>query len=157
MCRDKNLHFYHYTQFFHAASCFREGFSECGDCEEGENCQVGSCSCHSDCYEYGNCCPDVPYMQNCTGEGLKLNSLTLKSFFNQMTSVKVVLFVLLEDQTTLLGFWRCVPMECGVRFATVTSAGDQLIPKLFVSNLDILLVVRYCMPFVSLSNFIFVC
>ena len=53
---------------FNAAPCLTLGFRDCNECGDREGCQVGTyCNCYSDCYDYGDCCPDVSHMKNCVG------------------------------------------------------------------------------------------
>ena len=54
--------------FTNAAPCLTMGISDCNECEDREDCQVGTyCNCYSDCYDYGDCCPDVSHVNNCVG------------------------------------------------------------------------------------------
>ena len=48
------------------------GIRDCNECGDREGCQVGTyCNCYSDCYDYGDCCPDVSHVKNCVGKLLK--------------------------------------------------------------------------------------
>ena len=51
-----------------AAPCLSNGFTDCLTCGSRLGCSVGYCNCYSDCYEYGDCCPDVAHVDNCLGE-----------------------------------------------------------------------------------------
>ena len=45
------------------------GIRDCNECGDREGCQIGTyCNCYSDCYDYGDCCPDVSYVKNCVGK-----------------------------------------------------------------------------------------
>ena len=50
------------------APCLSNGFTDCDNCSTGCVVSDHSCSCRSDCYEAGDCCPDVSHVQNCLGE-----------------------------------------------------------------------------------------
>ena len=51
------------------APCLSSHFTDCNNCGS-TGCIVSdhSCNCRSDCYEAGDCCPDVSHVQNCLGE-----------------------------------------------------------------------------------------
>ena len=52
----------------HVAPCFIEGITSCTRCGDRIGCDVGPCNCYSNCYEFGDCCPDVSHVQDCISE-----------------------------------------------------------------------------------------
>ena len=50
-----------------AAPCLSNGFTDCNDCGT-VSCMPRNCDCSSNCYESGNCCPDVAHVDNCLRE-----------------------------------------------------------------------------------------
>ena len=56
------------------AFCLTVNYRDCEVCGTRDMCWVSSrlrgtliCNCYSDCYEYGDCCTDVYYVDNCLG------------------------------------------------------------------------------------------
>ena len=58
------------TEFFlSAADCQSSGITDCTVCGDRVGCHTQyNCNCHSRCYEFGDCCPDVSTLKNCVGE-----------------------------------------------------------------------------------------
>ena len=67
----KNYYTIKYS-FFSLAVCHTVDINDCNDCNSRADCGVilsstntPICNCYSDCYTYGDCCTDVPLLDNC--------------------------------------------------------------------------------------------
>ena len=70
----RNVGYYNYI----AALCASANINDCDVCVTAEGCSFGDvCSCYTDCYANGNCCPDVFLTSNCFGESVHKTILTL--------------------------------------------------------------------------------
>ena len=52
------------------APCLSNNVTDCNNCSNAVDCQPlhkAQCSCTSECYKTGVCCPDVAYLHNCLG------------------------------------------------------------------------------------------
>ncbi|CAI8052103.1 Deleted in malignant brain tumors 1 protein [Geodia barretti] len=48
------------------ADCQSSGITDCTVCGDRVGCRTQyNCNCHSRCYEFGDCCPDVSTLKNC--------------------------------------------------------------------------------------------
>ena len=70
VCEHITLAILYCLMLFPAAPCLS---NDCNTCAS-PNCVTEHCNCYSDCYEHGNCCPDVAHVENCLGEYIKIFS-----------------------------------------------------------------------------------
>ena len=55
------------------APCATSGFTDCSVCGSRKGCHAGQdCNCYSNCYDFGDCCPDVSHVEHCISESVSI-------------------------------------------------------------------------------------